>query len=175
MNPLVDYIEREKEKGFSEELIKKRLETAGYTPTEIETAFREHEGYQYYQKVIGTIVDKEVHHKWLIIIAFIFGIILLTAILATILFSFDWSRIQLPFRIEKEKVFVEPQTEEDCSIFTQNREKERCLLKVAALQDNTELCSNMTSKVMKYECKTAVWKKNYCNFLILTNQSTASC
>lgn len=164
MNPLVTYIEREKEKGFSDSLMRKKLEAAGYTEEDIVTAFREHERYHHYQKVIGTIVDQEAHHKWLIIVAFVFGLIILTAFLATILLS-----------LGKETVHVEPETEQDCSIFTYYREKEQCFLKVAALQDSTDICLNMTSKVMRYECKTEVWKKNYCNFLILTNQSTVGC
>lgn len=175
MNPLIHYIEKEKEKGFSNDLIKKKLEAAGYALEEIETSFREHERYRHYQKVIGTIVDKEAHHKWLIIVAFVFGLIILTAFLATTFLSFDWSSIKIPLTIGKESVYVEPQTEADCAIFGSSRDKERCLLKVAARQDNIDICTNMTSKVMKYECKTEVWKKNYCNFLILTNQSTASC
>lgn len=180
MNPLVTYIEREKEKGFSDSLMRKKLEAAGYTEEDIVTAFREHERYHHYQKVIGTIVDQEAHHKWLILTAFIFGLILLTAFLATILLSLDWSALFSPLleklgELGKEKVYIEPQTEQDCSIFTRYREKEQCFLKVAALQDSTDICLNMTSKVMRYECKTEVWKKNYCNFLILTNQSTAGC
>lgn len=175
MNPLVTYIEREKEKGFSDSLMRKKLEAAGYTEEDIVTAFREHERYHHYQKVIGTIVDQEAHHKWLIIVAFVFGLIILTAFLATIFLSFDWGILKIPITIGKEVVYVEPQTEADCAIFGSPQDKERCLLKVAARQDSIEICVNMTSKVMKYECKTEVWKKNYCNFLILTNQSVEGC
>ena len=175
MDPLVSYIQKEKVKGFSEDLIKEKLTRAGYALEEITTAFQEQERREHYHKFIDKIVEEETKHKWFFVVLVIFLIIFATAFLVTGFLSFEWSDFLQKFSfLYQETVNVEPTTEHDCSIFA-NKDKERCLLKVAALHDDTSFCVNVTSKVMNYECKTSVWKKNYCNYLILTNQLTESC
>jgi len=170
MNPLLSYITTELQKEFPEELIKKKLTEAGYTMHEIDAAFRAYYRQEAYEKAIGYVVDRESDKHWIIIVLCIVAVIFLTFLIILAVQYLDWSNL-VP---EKHTVLIEPETEQDCQLFS-HRDKERCLLKVAAFQDDTALCVNMTSKVMKYECKTEVWQTNYCNFLILTNQSTAGC
>ena len=174
MDPLVRYIEQEVKKGFSEELITEKLAQGGYTPQEIQFAFRDYHSKQQYHNFIHTIVEKEAKHKWLFAVLGLFLIIILVFLLTTLLVSINWKIVLENAFPSQETVSVEPQQESDCSIFS-HRDKERCLLKVAAHTNDISFCVNMTSKVMTYECKTEVWNKNYCNFLILTNQSTTSC
>jgi len=170
MNALAKYIEKEIEKGFSEDLIKDKLKQAGYNEEEVNNAFREYYRKEQYHRIISNVVDKDSEKRWIIIVLSIVAVILLTIFIVLAVQHFSWNEI-IPI---KKTVLVDPETEDDCSVFT-HRDKERCLLKVAAYQDSTVVCVNMTSKVMKYECRTAVWEKNYCNFLILTNQSTTNC
>ncbi len=173
MNPLVPYIEKELHKGFSEELIQKKLEQAKYTKEEIKNAFQEYSQQHHYKRYIEKIVEQETKHKWLFAVLAIFAIILLTAFLVTLFLIIDWNTAW-ENAFPHETVQKEPTAEIDCQEYT-HREKERCLLKVAALYDDVSFCVNLTSKVMKYECNTVVWKKNYCNYLILTNQSMENC
>lgn len=169
MDSLVVYLKRELEKGFSEELITKKLVQAGYTEKEINSAYRQYHRHEQYKKTIGRIVDSA-EKTWIILLLWVIAIILLTILVVLFVQYLDLSDL---LQIKK-TVLVEPETEADCAIFSHS-DKERCLLKVAAFQDSPTVCVNMTSKVMKYECKTEVWNKNYCAFLILTNQSTAGC
>ncbi len=171
MDTLVTYIKKELEKGFTEELITKKLIQTGYTEKEINKAFRQYHRHEQYKKTIGRVVDGA-EKTWTILLLWVIAIILLTILVVLFVqyVGVDWNAL---FQIKK-TVLVEPETEADCTVFS-HRDKEQCLLKVAAFQDSTAVCVNMTSKVMKYECKTEVWNKNYCAFLILTNQSTAGC
>ncbi len=174
MNPLTSYIHKEKKRGFSDSIISEKLKTAGYTDKEIQTAFHEFYAREQYHKFIDTIVEEETKHKWLFLVLCIFAIIIASAIFIILMQTIQWNLIFENALNDAETVNIEPQTEQDCSIFG-NRDKERCILKIAALYDDTNYCINMTSKVMNYECKTEVWKKNYCNYLILTNQSLGYC
>lgn len=173
MNPLISYIHKEKLRGFSDGLITEKMKSSGYTEEEITTAFKEFYGKEHYYKFIDRIVEEETKHKWLFLVLAVFAVILVTAMMVLSIVSFDWNTL-LSLSSKEETVAVEPHSEADCRIFS-HRDKERCLLKVAASLDDTTFCVNMTSKVMQYECKTSVWNKNYCNFLILTNQSMVGC
>lgn len=173
MDPLVKYIEQEVKKGFSEALIKEKLVQSGYSEQEIAFALRDYHTKQHYHKFIDKIVEEEAKHKWLFALLAVVFIILAVFFITTVLLSFDW-KTTWENAFPSETVSIEPHQESDCSIFS-HRDKERCLLKVAAYTQDTSFCTNLTSKVMKYECKTEVWNKNYCNFLILTNQSTVGC
>ncbi len=174
MDPLVKYVEQEVKKGFSEELIKEKLVQSGYNQQEIAFALRDYHTKQHYHKFIDKIVEEEAKHKWFFAILAVLFIILAVFFIVTLLLSLDWKTVLEDAFPSEETVALEPQQESDCSIFS-HRDKERCLLRVAAYTSDTSFCTNMTSKVMKYECKTEVWNKNYCNFLILTNQSTVDC
>lgn len=174
MDPLVKYIEQEVKKGFSEDLIKEKLLQSSYTEQEILFALRDYHTKQHYHKFIDKIVEEEAKHKWLFALLVALFIILAVFFITMLLLSFDWNTVLENAFPSSETVSVAPTQESDCSIFS-HRDKERCLLKVAAYTLDTSFCANLTSKVMKYECKTEVWNKNYCNFLILTNQSTAAC
>ena len=174
MDPLVKYIEEEHKKGFSDELIKQKLLQTGYTAQEIQYAFHDYEVKQHYHKFIDKVVEQEAQHKWLFLVLCIIFIILVVIFTAVAIKTLDWKSAFSTFFPAEEEIPSEPETEQDCSVFT-HREKERCLLKVAALYDDISFCTNLTSKVMKYECKTEVWNKNYCNFLILTDQGTVGC
>lgn len=174
MDPLVKYVEQELKKGFSEDLIKEKLVQSGYTEQEIVFALRDYYTKQHYHKFIDKIVEEETKHKWLFAVLAVLFIILTVFFITTLFVSLDWITVLENAFPSAETVSVEPTQESDCSIFS-HREKEQCLLKVAAYTQDTSFCTNLTSKVMKYECKTEVWNKNYCNFLILTNQSTAAC
>lgn len=169
MDSLVVYLKRELEKGFSEELITKKLVQAGYTEKEINSAYRQYHRHEQYKKTISRIVDNT-EKTWIILLLWVVAIILLTILIVFFVQYLDLTDL---LQIKK-TVLVEPETEEDCTIFT-HRDKEQCLLKVAAFHDSPAVCVNMTSKVMAYECRTEVWDKNYCAFLILTNQSTVEC
>lgn len=174
MDPLIAYIHKEKFRGFSDELIMQKMKASGYSTDEITVAFKDFYSKEHYHKFIDRIVEEETKHKWLFLVLALIGIILLTLILligAQLLYS---KTALFSFSSEQQEKTTEPQQETDCASFT-HRDKERCLLKIAALFDDTSFCVNMTSKVMGYECKTSVWKKNHCNFLILTNQSTTGC
>lgn len=171
MEQLPAYIEKEISKGFSEELIEKKLSQAGYTKEEITKAFQGYHQHHHYKRYIDKIVEQETKHKWLFAVLAIIALILFTLFVVLLLFRIDWEAAwENAFPSEKQ----EPTKEKDCQEYT-HKDKERCLLQVAALYDDPSFCVNMTSKVMKYECNTQVWKKNYCNYLILTNQSTNEC
>jgi hypothetical protein len=171
MDQLVAYIKKEFEKGFTEELVAQKLIHAGYTEKEINHALREYHRHEQYKKTIDLVVDSA-EKTWFILLLWVSAIILLTILI--VLFV-QYVGVDFGAFFEgKKTVLVEPETEADCAIFS-HRDKERCLLKVAAFLDSPAVCVNMTSKVMKYECKTEVWNKNYCAFLILTNQRTAEC
>ncbi len=174
MDPLVKYIEQEVKKGFSQDLIKEKLVQSGYSEQEIVFALRDYYSKQHYHHFIGKIVEEEAKHKWLFALLVVLFIILAVFFITTFLLSFNWNAVLQNAFPSSETVSVEPTQESDCSIFS-HRDKERCLLKVAAYTHDTSFCTNVTSKVMTYECKTEVWNKNYCNFLILTNQSTVGC
>jgi hypothetical protein len=174
MDPLVKYIEEEHKKGFSDDLIRQKLLQTGYTPQEIQYAYHDYEVKQHYHKFIDKIVEQEAKHKWIFLVLCIVFVILSTAFIAIAIKTVDWTGTFSSIFPSEPEIPAEPTTEHDCSVFT-HREKERCLLKVAALYDDISFCANLTSKVMKYECKTSVWNKNYCNFLILTDQGTAGC
>ncbi len=156
MNPLIAYIDKELKKGFSKDLIAKKLKTAGYTSEEIFEAFHT---YEIHRLSTGTSKEKT-HHPHLILFTII-GIGIIVGILLTS------TALQNSIKgIFSEKTIT---TEKDCKGLA-FKEKEQCLLQLAALYDDTAFCTNITSKVMKYECKTQVWNKNYCNYLILTDQ-----
>ncbi len=165
LDPLVTYIIKESKKGFSEALIMEKLRQAKYSSEEIYNAFVGYQQYRQHHKIIGQIVDNETEKPRIIILAlFIFTLL---AVIIFLAFYFSvWH--------ESDTIHHEPKEETDCSIFTL-RNKERCIMKIAAYQNSTEFCINMTSEVMKYQCRTEVWNKNYCNFLTLTNQSTTPC
>jgi hypothetical protein len=165
-DPVVEYIVKERAKGFSEVLIAKKLEIAGYAKKEINIGMRDYHQQQQYHKVIGQIVDKETEKRWIVIVLGLLAVILLTVFMILAL-----QYVDLDVFDKEETVRVEPQEESDCSIFS-HRDKERCLMRVAAYQESTTFCVNMTSKVMRYQCNAEVWSKSYCSFLILTNQST---
>lgn len=175
MDPLIAYIHKEKFRSFSDELVTEKMKASGYTPEEITAAFKEFYGREHYHKFIDRIVEEETKHKWVFLVLALVGIILLTLIVLISMRSVDWHQVFSSFSSEEqENQPFAPQTETDCSTFS-HREKEQCILQVAALLDDTSFCVNMTSKVMQYECKTSIWKSNYCNFLILTNQKTIEC
>jgi hypothetical protein len=168
-DPLVAYIEKEIQKGFSEELIQEKLEKAEYTKDEIVHAFSSYHRHGHYRKVIGHVVDKEAEKRWAVVVLALFVVVLFVVLVFLAVQYIDLASFE-----SEEVVRIDPQEESDCSIFS-HRDKERCLLKVAAYQDSTTFCVNMTSKVMKYQCTGAVWNTNYCNYLILTNRSVADC
>lgn len=158
MNQLPAYIDKEVKKGFAEELIKQKLKSAGYTNEEIADAFHDYQTYIHYQTKQIQPTKKHHSHLFLFIIIFV-GII--TGILIT-----NTAIQNAIVNLFSEKEIT---TEADCSNL-EFKEKEQCLLRLAALHNDTNYCINVTSKVMKYECKTQVWNKNYCNYLLLTNQ-----
>ncbi len=177
MDPLIAYIHKEKFRNFSDELVAEKMKASGYTSKEITAAFKEFYAREHYHKFIDRIVEEETKHKWIFLVLALLGVILLTLIILIGARSLDWHQFFSSFSFasqEQESEPLSPQTEAECSTFS-HREKEQCILQVAALLDDTSFCANMTSKVMQYECKTSVWKSNYCNFLILTNQNTSSC
>ena len=177
MDPLIAYIHKEKYRGFSDALVAEKMKAAGYDSDEITAAFKEFYAREHYHKFIDRIVEEETKHKWIFLVLSLFAVIIVTAILVISVEYVDWHDLFSSFSTssqEMQATLSSPQTEADCAAFG-HRPKEQCILKVAALQDDVSFCVNMTSKVMQYECKNSVWKTNYCNFLILTNQSTATC
>ncbi|MFA6888636.1 MAG: hypothetical protein WC254_04015 [Candidatus Woesearchaeota archaeon] len=169
MDPLVAYIQKELQKGFSEELIQKKLHLAGYTSEEITNAFHDFETKQHYNTFVN--VENEHKKKEILHILFaLFCIVIIAGILILVIPKIEWNK--LPTLVETKK--SSPTTEQDCDGL-EYRENEQCLMILAATYKNTTYCTNITSKVMKYECRTSVWEKNYCNYLILTNQNMGTC
>ena len=177
MDPLIAYIHKEKYRGFSDALVAEKMKASGYDSDEIAAAFKEFYAREHYHKFIDRIVEEETKHKWIFLVLALFAIIIITAIIVISVGYVDWHQLFSSFSTssqETQATSSQPQTEADCVTF-KHRAKEQCILKVAATLDDTSFCVHMTSKVMQYECKTSVWKINYCNFLILTNQSTVAC
>jgi len=171
MERLVAYIQKELQKGFSEELIRKKLQTAGYSSDEITNAFHDFETKQHYHDFVGTFAEDERKHTWLVIVATVIFIIIIIIVATAFAPHIEWAKVTELFQVHKT---IEPITEQDCNNL-EFKQYEQCLLKLAGTNKNTMYCTNITSKVMKYECRTAVWDKNYCNYLLLTGQDTTSC
>ncbi len=171
MDALVAYIQKELQKGFSKELIRKKLENNGYTAEEITNAFHDFETKQHYHNFVMPFTEYEKKHVWLVIVASVVFIILIIVLATAFAQYIDWTKFTELFHVQKT---IEPITEQDCTGL-EYKEYEQCLLKLAGINKNTTYCTNITSKVMKYECRTAVWDKNYCNYLLLTGEDTTSC
>jgi hypothetical protein len=157
MNPLASYIDKEVRKGFSRELITEKLKQANYNHEEITDAFHDYETQLHYG--IQPIEKKHHSHLFLIIIIIlgvVFGLLIASTALQDEIKDIMTSKKEIT-------------TEHDCRNL-EFKQKEQCLMQLAALYNNTLYCTNITSKVMKYECKTQVWNKNPCNYLILTDQ-----
>ncbi len=162
MSQLTNYIQKELDKGFSKDLITKKLLQAGYTQQEISESFT---SLKSAEPLLRRKFVDELHHdvhiqwsKWL------FGIL---AVLLVAAFGY------LIYLYEGEITLPQTELSTACDAIADSLEKDKCYLSLAA--EGEETCSLIQSKILGQLCEQKIWETDPCNYLIFTGGDKEAC
>ncbi len=162
MSQLTNYIQKEVDKGFSQDLITKKLLQAGYDKQEIAESFKSLKSAEplLVRKAIDSIhLDTKV--RWS---KFIFPLlaILVVVVLGYLVYQYQGEFPSLPSSTE----------ETSCDAFSTVEEKNVCLLQLA--QQGEDVCDQLSTDVLKTLCQEKYWEKDACNFEFLMSKNTTA-
>ena len=162
MSQLTNYIQKELDKGFSQDLISKKLLQAGYTKQEISESFQSLKSAEpLLRRKSIEIPHMEFHVKWS---KWVFGFLalVLVAVFGYLIYLYE-GEITLPKPIEETK----------CDTLTSLEEKDNCFLELAA--NGEEVCEKIHSFALKTSCEDKIWKTDTCSYLIITGKDYKQC
>lgn len=161
MSQLTNYIQKEQEKGFSQDLITKKLLQAGYNKQEIAESFKSLKSAEplLLRKALDTI-HQDTHVKWS---KFVFPLL---AIFIVVALGY------LVYQYQGEFPSLPTSTEPDSCDFPTIEEKNICLLQLA--QQGEDVCDQLSTPVLKTMCTEKYWDKDKCNFEFLVSKNTTS-
>lgn len=160
MSQLINYIQKELDKGFSKELIREKLLRAGYTKQEIQESFASLKAAEpLLRRKFPDTIHTDVHVRWS---KWVFPLL---AIALALFFGY------LLFLYIEEKPAVEEVSA--CEEFSDAQERDTCYLELAA--GGEEVCEKIASEAMQASCKQKIWKMNPCIYQMLLGEDYASC
>lgn len=161
MSQLTNYIQKELEKGFSKELILKKLLQAGYTKQEIEESFASLKRAEpLLRRKLPDYLHTDVHVQWS---RWVFPLL---ALLVAVFFGY------LVYLYAVGEVGVE-EVVTDCDALADGREKDVCFLQLASLGE--EGCAKIVSDLLRVSCEQSVWERNDCVYDMLVGEDYHAC
>ncbi len=160
MSQLTNYIQKELDKGFSQDLVTKKLLQAGYTQQEISESFQSLKSAEpLLRRKSIEMPHMEFHIKWS---RWVFGIlaVLLVAVFGYLIYLYEG---ELP-------TFEEVGVPSSCDGLAVE-EKNVCLLQLA--QQGEDVCAQLSTEVLRTLCTEKYWEKDTCNFNFLVTKDTA--
>lgn len=158
MSQLTNYIQKELDKGFSKDLVTKKLLQAGYSQQEIGESFQSLKSAEpLLRRKAIELPHMEFHIKWS---RWVFGImaIILVAVFGYLIYLYEGA---LP-------TFEEIEAPSSCDGTVE--EKNICLLQLA--QDGEDVCDQLSTEVLRSLCTGKYWEKDTCNFNFLVTKDT---
>ncbi len=160
MSQLTNYIQKELDKGFSKDLITKKLLQAGYSQQEISESFQSLESAEpLLRRKSIEMPHMNFHITWS---KWVFGVlaIVLVAVFGYLMYLYDG---ELP-------AFEEVEVPSSCDGLSLE-EKNICLLQLA--QQGEDVCNQLSTEVLRSLCTDKYWEKDSCNFNFIINKDTA--
>ena len=158
MSQLTNYIQKELDKGFSQDLISKKLLQAGYSQQEISESFQSLKSAEpLLRRKSLEMPHMEFHITWS---RWVFGIlaVLLVAVFGSLIYLYEGD---LP-------TFEEVSVPSSCEGTVE--EKNICLLQLA--QQGEDVCDQLSTDVLQTLCTEKYWEKDSCNFNFLVTKDT---
>lgn len=162
MSQLTNYIQKELDKGFSKDLITKKLLQAGYSQQEINesvTSLKSAEPLLRRKSI--EMPHMEFHITWS---RWVFGIL---AIVLVAVFGY------LIYVYEGEVTFSKAEESYLCDAITDSLEQDKCYLSLAA--EGKDTCSLIKSKMLTSLCEQKIWETDRCNYLSFTGGDKEAC
>jgi hypothetical protein len=179
MTNLDEYIKKELKKGFSKEEIKETLTKAGWNEDDVVKALEKDYKEEFSQYKVKT------KKFWLILATIVIVIILSGAIIYTFPYLNQKSAEECMKKDGFWKIhtcmvkndLVEGKKEmlkTKCDNFHDD-EKNKCYIKLAKDKNEIEFCSKIDIQEMKWECETAPWRNNECEYKALLGEGVKQC
>ena len=161
MSQLTNYIQKELDKGFSKDLITKKLLQAGYTQQEIGESFKSLKSAEpLLRRKFADTLHLETHIQWS---KWIFGLL---AIIVVIILGF------LMYQYKGELSSYQEQDVSSCDSLS-DREKDICYLQLSATGE--DYCSAIQNMAIKTACDERVWETNNCTYELFIGNDYDKC
>lgn len=166
MSQLTNYVQKELKKGFSKELIMKKLLQAGYTQEEISETFASLQAAEpVMQRKPVEKVREHKHVRWGSIVFPLLALALL------VFFGFMvYTYVEIPTFPE---VVEEKEVPVGCEGITENRERDICYLQMAAT--GAEVCDEFVNAAFQHACLSKLWEADQCLYLEMIEQVSEEC
>src|SRR3989338_2574362 len=141
MSQLTNYIQKELDKGFSKDLVTKKLLQAGYTQQEISESFQSLKSAEpLLRRKSLEMPHMEFHLKWS---RWVFGIlaIVLVAVFGYLIYLYEGDMESIG---EKEPVIISEGIEEEIFSCGFAEDRRVCITQLALQQDNITICEKGT-------------------------------
>jgi hypothetical protein len=180
MTNLDEYIKKELKKGFSKAEIKRTLLKTGWKEEDVVNALEKDYEEEYTQHKYKT------KRFWLVSITLIFIIILAAAIIYTIPYL---NQVNVE-ECMKEDSFWKVHTcmvknnllgenknvlKTKCDGIKDDNNKNSCFIELAKDKDDVKFCSKININEIKWECQTAPWRNNECEYKVLLGEDAKQC
>lgn len=159
MSQLTNYIQKELDKGFSQDLITKKLLQAGYDKQEITASFKSLKSAEplLVRKAIDSIhLDSKV--KWS---KFVFPLLAIVVV------------VVLGYLVYQYQGALLPSEEVSSCIGLEGNEKDLCYLQLSAAGD--ESCSEIENLAVKTACEQKIWEHDNCSYAFLLGNGYGEC
>ncbi|MEK6920752.1 MAG: hypothetical protein AABX82_02625 [Nanoarchaeota archaeon] len=157
MSQLTNYIQKELDKGFSQDLIRKKLLQAGYTQRDIADSFKSLKiAEPILRRKFADTLHLETHIQWS---KWIFGLLAIVVVIILGFLVYQYAG-ELPAFEVVETSFCDGTVEE----------KNICLLHLA--QQGEDVCDQLSNDILKTLCTEKYWEKDSCNFNFLVTKDT---
>ena len=180
MTNLDEYIKKELKKGFSKAEIKRTLLKTGWKEEDVVKALENDYEEEYSQHKYKT------KRFWLVSVTLIFIIILAAAIIYTIPYL---NQVNIEECMEEES-FWKVHTcmvknnllgenknvlKTKCDEIKNDDNKNICLIELAKDKNDVKFCSKISINEIKWECQTAPWRNNECEYKVLLGEDAKQC
>ena len=163
MSQLTNYIQKELDKGFSKDLITKKLLQANYTQQEISDSFKSLKSAEpILRRKFADTLHLETHIQWS---RWIFGLLAIAVvlILGFLIYQYVGELPSLPAAQVEET---------ECDGLATVEEKNICLLQLA--QQGEDVCDQLSTELLQTLCTDKYWEKDTCNFAFLMTKDTTA-
>lgn len=160
MSQLINYIQKELDKGFSKELIREKLLRAGYTKQEIQESFASLKAAEpLLRRKFPDTIHTDVHVRWS---KWVFPLL---AIALALFFGY------LLFLYIEGKPAVEEVSA--CEEFSDAQERDTCYLELAA--GGEDVCEKIASSALQSLCTQKIWTASDCSYDFILGKNTSAC
>ena len=162
MSQLTNYIQKELDKGFSKDLISKKLLQAGYAQQEISESFSSLKSAEpLLRRKPAETIHQEYHIKWSKLVFALLAAAVLV-FFGLLLFQYKASLSSVP--VEKGNA---------CDGITDVQERDVCLLQLAA--DGQDVCEKIQTPLFVASCQNKIWEFNPCLYRSFLGENIDTC